>query len=113
MSLLRQICPSAFLEVEDGSRSSANLHDSWRCSGDLSERSDGVVPHRVEPGDRLDELPSLHRSSNLEDGDHGFTQEPRLTAPTHGSPERGDPPSILISSSLTATGAFKTFPTLA
>lgn len=113
MSLRGQICSSTFLEVEDGSRSTSNLDDSWRCSGDLPERSDGVVPHRVDPRDRLDELTRLHRSSHLEDGDDHLTDEPGLGRSAHGSPERGEPPSILISSSLTATGDFKTFPTLA
>jgi hypothetical protein len=113
MSLRGQICSSTFLEVEDGSRSTSNLDDSWRCSGDLPERCDGVVPHRVDPRDRLDELTGLHRPSNLEDGDDHLTDEPGLRRSPHGSPERGEPPSILIFSFLTATGAFKTFPTLA
>jgi hypothetical protein len=113
MSLRGQICSSTFLEVEDGSRSTSNLDDSWRCSGDLPERCDGVVPHRVDPRDRFDELTRLHRSSDLEDGDDHLPDEPGLRRSPHVSPERGEPPSILIFFFLTATGAFKTFPTLA
>jgi hypothetical protein len=74
MSLRGQICSSTFLEIEDGSRSTSNLHDSWRRSGDLPEGRDGVVPHRVDHRDWLDELTRLHRSSKFEDGDDQFTE---------------------------------------
>jgi hypothetical protein len=57
-------------------------------------------------------LTRLHRSSHLENGDDHLPDEPGLGRSAHGSPERGDPPSILIFFFLTATGAFKTFPTL-
>lgn len=112
MSFAGKFCLPTFLEVKNCPRSTSNLHDSGRGSGDLPQRSNGVVPHRVKPRDRLDELTRLHRSSDLEDGDDHFTDEPRLGGPSHGSPERGDPPSILIFFFLTATGDFKTFPTL-
>jgi hypothetical protein len=57
-------------------------------------------------------LPSLHRSSNLEDRHDDLPDEPGLRGSPHGSVERVDPPSILIFFFLTATGVFKTFPTL-
>ena len=74
MGLRWKICSSAFHKVEHGPRSTSNLHDSGRGSGDLPEGRDGVVPHRVEPRDWLDQLPRFHRSSNLEDGDDQFTE---------------------------------------
>lgn len=113
MSLRGQICSSTFLEIEDGSRSTSNLQDSWRCSCDLAERSDAVVPHRVDPRDGFDELTRLHRSSDLEHGDDHLTDEPGFRRSAHGSLEGGEPPSILIFFFRTATGDFKTFPALA
>ena len=83
MSFRGEICSSTFLEVEDGSRFVAKKNHSLGLRCDHAERMDREPPHRLDLGDRGDQVPSLSRSEDLENGDDQFTESLGLPRTGH------------------------------